>query len=95
MEKDRWASVHDRPETEAHIKAWVESGITCPPMIGMERTADGHVVSYVRQLGPDPWDVRMTCPDEGKMDTEDEETFTCSHGEFDARELIGMPRWLA
>ena len=95
MKQDRSEWVHDRPETEAEIKKWDESGITCSPMIGRERTEDGHVVSYVRQLGPHAWDVRMSCPDEGKMSTEDSVTFTCKHGGFDAEELIGMKTWPA
>ena len=33
MNKDRSEWVHDRPETEAEIKKWDESGITCSPMI--------------------------------------------------------------
>ena len=93
MKQDRWGKVHARPETVAGIKRWVESGMTCPPMIGYEETEDGHVVSYVRQLGPVAWDVRMSCPDEGKMGTEDSVTFTCKHGGFDAQELIGLTTW--
>ena len=95
MNQDRSEWVHDRPETEAGIKQWIESGMTCPPMIRRERTEDGHVVSYVRQLGPHAWDVRMSCPDEGKMRTKDNVTFTCKHGVFDAEGLIGMESWPA
>ncbi len=93
MDRDSVERVHDRPETEASIRRWLESGNTCPPMIGMERTEDGHAVSYVRQLGPVAWDVRMSCPDEGKMSSKDSRTFTCKHGEFDAQALTGMQIW--
>ena len=95
MGENHMADVHARPKLEAEIKRWVESGNTCPPMIGQERTADGHVASYVCQLGPYAWDVRMSCPDEGKMAAQDSVTFTCKHGAFDAEELIGMRTWPA
>ncbi|MDE2801616.1 MAG: hypothetical protein OXK21_01870 [Chloroflexota bacterium] len=93
MGKDQMEKVHARPRLEASIRRWVESGRTCPPMVGWDQTEDGHVVSYVRQLGPVAWDVRMSCPDEGKMRTQDSVTFTCTHGVFDAQELTGMQTW--
>ena len=93
MEKKRTDRVHARPKLEASIRRWMGSGMSCPPMVGFERTEDGHVVSYVRQLGPVAWDVRMSCPDEWKMVSENSRVFTCSHGAFDAQELTGMQTW--
>lgn len=90
MEANLWESVHSRPEVEASIRRWIASGRTCAPMIGWGGTEDGHVVSYVCQMAPVAWDVRMSCPDAGKMATKNSRVFTCIHGAFDADYLIGM-----
>lgn len=89
MDKDGVESVHDRPELEAGIKRWDESGYTCAPAISGRTLEDGHRLSCVLTMVGGVHDVRMSCPIDGRMASTDAGVFTCSHGEFDAMDLMG------
>ncbi len=93
MGKDQMEKVHARPELEAGIKRWNDSGYACAPAISGRTLEDGHELSYVLTMIGGVHDMRMSCPDEGLMTSDDRGMFTCRHGAFDAQELTGMQTW--